>query len=115
MKFIALASLLISIGSYLVATKGQLLVATLQQSRSLDFGTILFLLIGLLLNLLGSISWILGRKSVSSYFFAWSSYLALLIVFGALIALMLDKEPFTPAKVGGMILLIMSLMIIQAN
>ena len=66
MKFIALASLLISIDHILLLQKATLVA--LQQSRSLDFGTILFLLIGLLLNLLGSISWILGRKSVSSYF-----------------------------------------------
>ena len=106
------ASFCIAFGAYLISNV--FLEATLDQLGKSLFGlngVRLFLGIGL--NAAGSIFWILGRKGIPSYLFAWSLYLAMLVVFGTLIASIAEKSVPNNLQFLGLAMMIASIVLLK--
>ena len=110
--FVVLASLSVSLGTYLLSSAlvpipAVVKYVSLFQSKYLLFG------VGVSLNLTGSVFWFLGRRFMSSYAFAWSLYLGLLVAFGTLIVALIESERITYWQSLGLGLLILSLLLLK--
>lgn len=106
------ASFCIAVGAYLISNV--FFETTLDQLGKSLFGfNGAQLLLGIGLNAAGSIFWILGRRGMSSYLFAWSLYLAMLVVFGALISSIAEKSVPNNLQLLGMTMMIASIILLK--
>ena len=110
--FVFLASLSVAFGTYAISSA---LVSDPQILKQFAWLHSRYALVvgGLILNLFGSCFWIFGRKMLSSYTFAWSLYIGLLIVFGTLIASFIEAEKMQSTQIAGLLLLIISLSLLK--
>ena len=109
---VALASLSVATGSYLISSFYYDL-NTFDWRVLLTSGRGLALFAGYSINLFGSIFWILGRRSLGAYLFSWNLYMGLLIVFGAIIASYVDRYPITMAQYFGIVLMVLALALLK--
>jgi len=110
--FVVLASSFVPLGTYLLSSA---LVPIPAIAKYIEFFQSKFLLlaIGISLNLAGSLFWFLGRRFFSSYAFAWSLYLGLLVAFGTLIAVIIEDERLIAPQFAGLVLLFISLLLLK--
>ena len=100
--FIFLASLSVAFGTYVLSSAFSL-DSALANFLLYKHSKILFIGIGILFNLLGSIFWILGRRLSTSYLLAWSLYLGLLVLFGAVISILIEQQSISSMQIVGLI------------
>ena len=109
--FIAIAATLISFGSYVLAFS--LVVdqprSVFQFLQGIDF---IGLLLGIFLNLVGSLFWAGGRAKFEAYFQAWNLYLILLVAFGLLISVIIRKDSISMSQFLGVVLAAISISLI---
>jgi drug/metabolite transporter (DMT)-like permease len=109
---IVFASLSVSLGTYLLSSVFQPAPAIIKYASVFQSKYLLFL-IGLSLNLTGSVFWFLARRFLTSYAFAWSLYLGLLVAFGTLIAVIIENERLIAPQFAGLLLLFISLLLLK--
>ena len=111
--FICAASLFVAVGTYILSSAFHADSALLNLV-SYKYSKIVLLAIGLIFNFLGSAFWILARRSLASYFLAWTFYLGLLVLFGALIAAWLEQESISLYQMVGLLFLAFALILLKA-
>ena len=107
---IALASLSIAVGSYIISCAFE--PSSLKVS-SIPWGNVKFLCYGIALNLAGSFFWACGRSKFNSYALAWNSYLLLLVVFGTSISYIVRMERFALNQYLGIALGVLAISLIS--
>ena len=109
--FIAIAATLISVGSYILSLS--LVVdqpkSVLQFVKEINF---IGLMIGIFLNSAGSFFWAGGRSKFVAYFQAWNVYLILLVLFGVLISVVINKDSISVSQFLGVMLAAVSISLI---
>tara|TARA_B100002051_G_C16703435_1_gene622325 strand:- start:1217 stop:1567 length:351 start_codon:yes stop_codon:yes gene_type:complete len=110
--FIIFASLSVACGAYIISftftaasSSGTLVEAIVSKLPTL--------LVGLCLNIVGSIFWIYGRKYSINYSFAWLTYLGLLVAFGLIISVLIENEKISTSQLMGIGLLLVSLILLK--
>ena len=111
--FICAASLFVAVGTYVLSSAFQSDPAFMNLV-SYKYSKIVLVAIGLILNFMGSAFWILGRRSLASYLLAWTFYLGLLVLFGALIAAWIEQESISLYQIIGLLLLAFALTLLKA-
>lgn len=111
--FICVASLFVAVGTYVLSSAFHA-DSALINLVSYKYSKIVLIAIGLTLNFLGSAFWILARRSLASYLLAWTFYLGLLVLFGALIAAWLEQETISLYQMIGLLLLAFALTLLKA-
>jgi len=109
---IIFASLSVSLGTYLLSSTFLVSPAVIKYVSIFESKYLLFV-VGLSLNLIGSVFWFLGRRFLASYAFAWSLYLGLLVAFGTLIAVIIENERLVAPQIVGLFLLFVSLLLLK--
>lgn len=74
----------VALGSLVISQS--ITVGSVHELARIEKNVLAQIAIGVALNLLGSVFWMLGRQATKSYFFAWSLYLCSLVIIGAILA-----------------------------
>jgi hypothetical protein len=109
--FIAAASAFVTLGSYLISTIS-IPIKSFVISGDLIF-QLMPVLIGVFLNLFGSLFWIIGRKNMGNYSYSWILYLSLLVIFGVILSVSVEKENFTSSQFAGIIAILFGISLIS--
>ena len=116
MLFIAAAAILISAGTFIISNNldAELLKKLWTYSLSNQQVSMLgYFIIGIILNLTGSLCWAIGRQATSSYSSAWNTYLGLLIISGTLIGIIITGDKITTTKFAGLLAMCLSIFMIN--
>ena len=111
--FVAIASACVALGAYLISSA--FLEVPIYMPANVGSHKFLIFSIGIFANLLGSIFWLLGRKFLESYLFAWSMYLGLLILFGTAISMFFEKENLNSSQFIAIGMLVVSLLLLKGK
>lgn len=117
MHLIAFSALCVAFGSFLIS-KG-LSGADLERMISFSFSgfqfsRLILVAFGFSLNLIGSLTWAAGRSHFTHYSVAWTTYLALLIIFGASVGIVFSGDKMSINLMIGILLVIIGAFFLNA-
>jgi len=113
MTYIFCASLFVVVGSYILSNSYTFIPSAFSFSGFLGSIQYQKFLLGVALNLIGSGLWINGRSRLDSYVFAWTLYVVLLIVFGAILSFFIEKSSFGYSQFFGLLCAIAGLILLS--
>ena len=114
LTFVSIAAFVISVGSYLIALSMSKLSLLSVYDLLSTFKFNLFVP-GIILNLIGSLFWASGRTKFTTYTHAWNVYLVLLVIFGSLVACVLNHEKLTFLQMIGIGIALLGMILISSK